>query len=64
VKIVLDSNVLISAFATRGVCADLFREVVATHELILSDYIVTEVREKLSIKFKIPDTTVAAGRLV
>jgi len=53
VKIVLDSNVLISAFAARGLCADLFRELVASHDLVISDYILAEVYEKLVGKFRI-----------
>jgi uncharacterized protein len=53
VKIVLDSNVLISAFAARGLCADLFRELVASHEIIISDYILAEVYEKLVGKLRI-----------
>lgn len=52
-RIVLDSNVLISAFATRGLCADLFRDVVASHELVVSDYILAEVHEKLVLKIKV-----------
>lgn len=51
-KIVLDSNVLISAFAARGLCADLFRELVASHDLLISDYILAEVHEKLIGKFR------------
>jgi len=52
VKIVLDSNVLISAFVARGLCADLFRDLVASHELLISDYILSEVHEKLLHKFR------------
>ena len=52
-KIVLDSNVLISAFATRGLCAALFRELVASHDLLISNYILEEVHEKLLRKFRI-----------
>lgn len=51
-KFVLDSNVLISAFATRGLCADLFRELVASHDLLISDYILAEVHETLLLKFR------------
>ena len=54
-KIVLDSNVLISAFATRGLCADLFRELVASHDLLISDYILGEVHEKLLRKFRMSE---------
>jgi putative PIN family toxin of toxin-antitoxin system len=54
VKIVLDTNVLVSAFATRGLCADLFRDVVAHHSLAVSDYILEELHAKLVGKLRVP----------
>lgn len=57
-KIVLDSNILISAFATRGLCADLFRDLVASHEVAISDYILEEVHEKLIGKFHMSQVVV------
>lgn len=54
-KVVLDSNVLISAFATRGLCADLFRDLVASHEIVISDYILAGVYEKLIGKFRLSE---------
>jgi uncharacterized protein len=35
-RVFLDTNVLVSAFAARGLCADLFELVLLQHELILS----------------------------
>ncbi|MGB5102222.1 MAG: putative toxin-antitoxin system toxin component, PIN family [Steroidobacteraceae bacterium] len=53
-RIVLDSSVLIAAHATRaGVCAALYQEVLERHHLVLSRYIVTEVRRKLLGKFQL-----------
>lgn len=57
-KIVLDTNVLVSAFATRGLCADLFRDIVAHHTLAVSDYILEELHAKLVGKLRVP-TSVA-----
>lgn len=57
-KIVLDSNILINAFATRGLCADLFRDLVASHEVAISDYILEEVHEKLIGKFHMSQVVV------
>jgi len=37
VKVFLDTNILVSATATRGLCADVLREVLASHQLIVSD---------------------------
>ena len=35
-RVFLDTNVLVAAFATRGLCADVFRLVLAEHELLVS----------------------------
>ncbi len=50
-KVFLDTNVIVSATATRGLCADVFREVLLTHELIVSEQLLTEVSRVLSAKF-------------
>jgi hypothetical protein len=34
-RVFLDTNVLVSAFATRGLCADLLELVLLQHELIV-----------------------------
>jgi len=59
VKLVLDSSVLIAAFARPGVCTQLLDEVVASHKLFCSDYIVNEVSRKLREKFGIPHSIVS-----
>ena len=41
-KVCLDTNVLVAAFATRGLCADLLRTVVTKHELVIGEVILTE----------------------
>ena len=38
-RVFLDTNVLAGAAAARGLCADVLRELFASHELIISDYI-------------------------
>jgi uncharacterized protein len=59
VKIVVDSSVLIAAAISRaGVCAELVEDILTHHELIVSEYIVDEVREKLLDKFGFPDKEV------
>lgn len=50
----LDTNVLVAAFATRGLCADVFRTVLAEHELVIGDVILAELRRALTTKFKVP----------
>ena len=50
-KVFLVTNVIVSATATRGLCADVFREVLLSHELIVSEQLLTEVSRVLSAKF-------------
>ncbi|MFH0959693.1 MAG: putative toxin-antitoxin system toxin component, PIN family [Pseudomonadota bacterium] len=50
-RVFLDTNVIVSATATRGLCADVFREVLLSHELIVSEPLLTEVSRVLSAKF-------------
>ena len=50
-KVFLDTNVLASAAATRGLCADVLREVIASHDLIISEYVLTELKRVLRSKF-------------
>jgi putative PIN family toxin of toxin-antitoxin system len=58
VKVFLDTNVLASALATRGLCAELFESVLTGHELLASDELLAELRRILTTKLRIPaDTT-------
>jgi len=50
-KVFLDTNVLASAAATRGLCADVLREAFASHELFISDQVLSELRRVLRLKF-------------
>jgi len=50
-KIFLDTNVLASAAATRGLCADVLRLVFASHELFISEQVLKELRTVLKFKF-------------
>jgi uncharacterized protein len=58
VKVFFDTNVLISAFTTRGLSADLFRLVVAEHELLTGEVNLTEFRRVLRARFKVPPAEV------
>jgi predicted nucleic acid-binding protein len=48
VKVFLDTNVLVSAFASRGLCADLMRYLLAEHELLAGEAVLTELRRALT----------------
>ena len=53
-RVFLDTNVLASAAATRGLCADVLREVFASHELVISEYLIKELKLVLVHKFSLP----------
>jgi putative PIN family toxin of toxin-antitoxin system len=57
-KLVLDSNVIIAAFATRGLCSSLFEYCLENHEVILSEPILVEVARNLRQKIKIPKSII------
>ncbi len=54
-KIVLDSNVIIAAFAARGLCNAFFESCLENHEIILCDLIFSEVAKNLKEKIRLPD---------
>ena len=57
-RVFFDTNVLISAFAARGLCADLMRVVLAEHELQTGEVNVVELRRVLRDRFKASTTQV------
>jgi putative PIN family toxin of toxin-antitoxin system len=54
-KVFLDTNVIVSAVTTRGLCADVLRAVLADHELVTSLKVLQEIRCILKSKFSVPD---------
>lgn len=63
-KVCLDTNVLVAAFATRGLCADVFRAVVTEHELVIGEVILEELRRALRVKLMLPDARIEAVEAV
>jgi uncharacterized protein len=61
VRLVLDTNVLIAAFATRGTCHDLLEHCVQQHQVVASDFIYRELEGKLLTKVKLPAAKAAAA---
>jgi len=53
-KVMLDTNVLAGAAATRGLCADVLRAVLAEHELVICPQIIFELQRVLKEKFALP----------
>ena len=42
-KLVLDTNVMVAGFGTRGLCEDVLRVCLSRHEVFLSEAILAEV---------------------
>ncbi len=59
-RVCLDTNVLVAAFATRGLCADVLRTVLSEHELVVGEVILTELRRTLASKLKLPADRIRA----
>ncbi len=53
-KVFLDTNVLVGGFATRGLCADVIRLILAEHELTIGDVVLREVERVLKRKIGLP----------
>lgn len=60
-RVCLDTNVLIAAFATRGLCTDVVRTVLSEHELVLGESILVEFRRVLKQKFRLPQDRIDAA---
>lgn len=54
-RLVIDSNVIIAAFAVRGLCHAVFEYCLESHDVILCESILGEVRKNLQKKIKVPD---------
>ena len=57
-RVFLDTNVLVSAFATRGVCADVLRVVLAEHTLVAGEVVLQELGRVLSKRIGLPPETI------
>jgi putative PIN family toxin of toxin-antitoxin system len=53
-KIILDTNVIIAAFATRGLCSAVFELCLDRFEVVLSEAILKETFTHLNGKIKLP----------
>jgi len=54
VRVFLDTNVLVSAFATRGLSADLFELVLIGHEFVTGRAVLDELEKALRGKIRLP----------
>ncbi len=51
-RVFLDTNVLVAAAATRGICADVLHAVLTEHELVLGESVLGELRRVLTQKLR------------
>ncbi|MFV1988988.1 MAG: putative toxin-antitoxin system toxin component, PIN family [Gemmatimonadota bacterium] len=63
-RVCLDSNVIVAAFASRGLCADLLRLVLTDFHLILPQVVAGEVRRVLKEKLKLSAEALSAVEAV
>lgn len=53
-RVFLDTNVLVAAYATHGLCEDIFRVTLAEHEMVVSETVLTEFERVLVQKLHLP----------
>ena len=53
-KVFLDTNVLVSAFAARGLCSVLLELVLLEHDLVLGRQVARELNKALRTKLRLP----------
>jgi uncharacterized protein len=58
VRVFLDTSVLVASFASRGLCADVFRSVLAEQELIGGETVLAELGRVLTEKLDMPEAHV------
>ncbi len=59
-RVFLDTNVLVAAFATRGLCADVLRETLSRHELIVGEVVLVELERALTRRLRLPASAAEA----
>jgi len=54
-KVILDTNVFISSFATRGLCHSVFELCLDRFEIVISSFLIKEIRNVLKDKLILPE---------
>ena len=57
-RVFFDTNVLVSAFATRGLCADVLRQALVEHEVVTGEIVIKELRHVLPTQLGLPKRAV------
>jgi putative PIN family toxin of toxin-antitoxin system len=63
-RVCLDSNVLVAAFVSRGLCAEVLRVVISDHHLVIPERIRDEVPGVLQKKIKASEEALDAVKAV
>jgi putative PIN family toxin of toxin-antitoxin system len=58
-RVFLDTNVLVSAFTTRGICTDILSLVLSEHQLVVGETVLKELGRILEQKMRMPAETIA-----
>ena len=58
-KVFLDTNVLASSIATRGLCSELLESIIHDHELLTCRPVLSELERVLADKLNLPDPVIA-----
>jgi len=61
VRVILDTNILVSAFVSRGLCTDLLKIVVGEHVPLVSSLVVEELERVLRDKLHSPKTALESA---
>ena len=57
-RVILDTNVILAAFASRGLASAVFELCLDKHEIIISEHILSEIQRNLQKKLKMPEEKV------
>jgi len=58
-RIFADTNVLVSAFTARGLCAELLEVILTDHHLMTGEIVLEELQLVLTKKLKVPERNVS-----
>ncbi|MCI3953534.1 MAG: uncharacterized protein K0R53_3034 [Burkholderiales bacterium] len=58
-RVFLDTNVLASSIATRGVCSELLESIIHEHGLLTCQLVLDELERVLADKFRLPQPVIA-----
>ena len=59
-KVLLDANVIVAAFAAHGLCEAVFEVCLDAHDVVMSEELIDDIGKSLLKKIKLPAPTVEA----